>query len=852
MFKLERFGVFSLLWVTVGCGPSVTSVSPGAGWPGETITIDGAGFGGSQGVSQVLFDGRDAGLAEAWSNSQIRLGVPAGASTGPLVVKVNDVASAPVDFIVTQVPLPSVRIGTDVPAAPSELPASQSYLTCGPPGQSGSLASAESNNSQRAWALADLNADGKVDLVRGGGRNNLCRNLGDGQGRFHDVECVQAVAGVAGVAAGRFNADGYPDVVFTVQQPVGAVGISLSDGSGGLWPPAYFSTLPGTSPDGVVVADFDRDGKLDAAVLTGAVQLLRGDGTGRLGTPTEYAVGDAPKNLAVADFDKDGYPDLAVTNGGSIANGVGDFSVLLNDRTGGFKPEVRFASDSSPWGVVAEDFNSDGSPDVAVAHEGLTPSNNVVTFLGDGHGGLVRTFALPFVGAIEALQSADFNGDGIRDLVAGGSAHLWVLLGYGNGAFYQSDASYALAADTINAGDVNGDGRDDMVAAGSGGTAVALGDGAGHLGTATVVNLVPNPTYPLGWAPGDFNRDGHPDLVVQTARVVPTSGLTEAYELQTLLSDGTGGVTKKITGVSEGTSPLVSADFNGDGKLDVLRAVRTGGIVEEGLNVLLGDGTGAFSPFGSLTDLRLAIIAIAAGDVNEDGRADAVISSGPGGNLIEVFGNADGTLSGPQAISPAEPAASDRALALADLNGDHHLDLIQNGSGYPGSPGRLRVFLGDGGGGFAQSAVFVTMGGEVAVGDVNGDGKPDLVQHDDDSDTLQPPASYRASLGNGLGGFASPIESPFLGRANGLGDFDGDGSLDLVATAGFDYVRIALGDGSGRFVAQPDCYTATFPQLGFPFNFNDDAYMDFVQADGLGNLIQYLGGPGGEFLDYGS
>lgn len=724
------------------------------------------------------------------------------------------------------------------------------YLTCGLASVAPSESIESSNNSQHAWVVSDLNSDGKLDLVRNGGNNQLCRNLGDGHGRFHDVACVAAGAGIPGATAADLNGDPYPDVAFTVFQPVGAVAVSLSDGAGGLGAPAYFPLAPGTYPGDVVAADFDRDGKADVAVLTGALQVLRGDGAGALGSPTAYALGDAPKRMAVADFNGDGYADVAVTNGSSVANGPGDLSILLNDGAGTFLPQSRVASDARPVGLVAEDFNGDGNADLAVTHNAFSSTNNVVIFAGDGHGGFVRGSSIPFAGSIQSLQSADLNGDGVRDLIAGGSAHLWVLLGFGDGTFFQSDASYALDADVIVTGDVNNDDREDAIGSGYGGTAVLLGDGAGHLGTATFLSLVPNPTYPQGWTRGDFDRDGKIDLVAQMARLIYTPNPTEVYELQAMLSDGSGGLHPKITTVSEGTSPLAAGDFNGDGKLDVLRAVRTGGSFTHGVNVLLGDGTGGFSPFGAFQDLARAVGAVAAGDVNEDGRADAVISTGPAGDLLLMLGNANGTLSAPAVVWSGEPANNDRSLSLVDVDQDHHLDLVHNELGFAGSPGHLRIWLGDGAGGFVLATTIETVGGEVAVGDVNGDGAPDLVQHDTADDSLNPPASYRVFIGDGIGGFGGPVESPFVGVLHGLMDVDGDGRLDLIAvTSGFN--RVALGDGAGRFVAQRDCYTVNNPWLALPLDLNDDGYGDFVQSDIFGHLIEYLGGPGGEFLDYG-
>ena len=127
LWRLAVGGAGMLACILAACGPSVSSVTPRTGSTGAHVVIAGSGFGASQGTSQVLFAGASVGPAVAWSETSLTVAVPAGANTGPLVVEVGGSSSSPTGFIVTPPPLPSVRIGTDVPAALSEYPAAKAY-----------------------------------------------------------------------------------------------------------------------------------------------------------------------------------------------------------------------------------------------------------------------------------------------------------------------------------------------------------------------------------------------------------------------------------------------------------------------------------------------------------------------------------------------------------------------------------------------------------------------------------------------------------------------------------------------------------------------------------------------------
>jgi hypothetical protein len=202
-----------------------------------------------------------------------------------------------------------------------------------------------------------------------------------------------------------------------------------------------------------------------------------------------------------------------------------------------------------------------------------------------------------------------------------------------------------------------------------------------------------------------------------------------------------------------------------------------------------------------------------AGDVNGDGKLDLVtVNSNPDNDVSVALGDGRGGFirapGSPFAVGPSPYPG-----ALADLDGDGKLDIIATSTGRrnpqeEASTRALTVLFGDGKGGFRKGRVPLrtVLPWSVAVADVNGDGKPDLVV------THAERSELTVLLGDGKGGFTEVTGSPFdLGRAAwhvAVADVDGDGKPDVVAAAG-EGVRVLLGDGRGGFRPAPGSPFAT-------------------------------------------
>jgi len=321
---------------------------------------------------------------------------------------------------------------------------------------------------------------------------------------------------------------------------------------------------------------------------------------------------------------------------------------------------------------------------------------------------------------------------------------------------------------TVASGDFNADGKLDLVTAIGSNIFVLPGNGDGTFG-APIASGGPNATIGYIFVT-DLNGDGKPDLVLVTST-------------GTFTALGKGDGTFQLTGSSLSDAPLAAilADFNGDGNVDMAYATISG------IQVQFGNGDGPFrpGPFTPFAQSYPGSRALAAGDFNQDGMLDLVVVTSAGNCIAGTFtlviypGNGDGSFATPAPVQGVSTCGIDSppSATVADFNGDGKLDITYfTQTGTFGSVGYFTVSLGNGDGTF-QVPLHVlptnnTVAGPLSAGDLNGDGKLDLI------------AGNQLFNGNGDGTFTGVgVPSSNLDAVL-AGDFNGDGKLDLISVSG--------------------------------------------------------------------
>jgi hypothetical protein len=562
-----------------------------------------------------------------------------------------------------------------------------------------------------ALAMADVNHDGKPDLIAL--EQSLTTNhfqvgifLGDGHGDFTAKKSYSTGYTISLVVA-DLNDDGHPDVILSDGQLL----LGNGDGTFKFGKPL---PLPNNGNDDVVslvAADFNHDKKIDLAVVTftDQVGVFLGNGNGTLQPPTWYSGVYQCEAITTADLDGDGNLDLVLgsqTGGGfapspSVLGGTGGLGVLMGNGDGTFRGALAYQTGAglNNYAYAIADINGDGNQDIITPFSllagngkgtftvksgtqfpGITGSNAgqiirtadlnndmkidaVVTtvtgtaepkvFLNTGAGKFKAGATLPVQNVID-VNIADFNGDKIPDLAllsytSGSGIAVHVLLGKGDGTF-NSPLGVTLPAEAakstggrIYSADINHDGKMDLVVLNvgdfqnseNGGTYVLLGNAKGGFSMSDDLTDVPNP---YDAAIGDFNKDGKLDLVVSTTDF---NGSLAAPPM-IFLGSGTGtfGVGKSLPTISYIPMHLSAADFNGDGKLDLLLGSCCGLATT---SILLGNGNGTFQP-EQILQVAESPAQIAVGDLNGDNRPDIVTYSGVANGFLEILINEYGVV----------------------------------------------------------------------------------------------------------------------------------------------------------------------------------------------------------------
>ena len=542
---------------------------------------------------------------------------------------------------------------------------------------------------------ADVDGDGLTDIVGAGQHDTfLLRNLG--QRRFGAPELLRTDERGA-IAAGDFTSDGSPDVVIP---RAGRNGILLrNDGRG------HFTAEETSEIDigAAATGDVDGDGKLDLVHARWSERMIieRGDGNGKF--TRRIVTFSSPATAALEDLDNDGRADI-------IAMFEADGDLLVYREALDFSRFARIDA-GAPHATASGDFNGDGDLDLAVlSRSGTMPGSapRVLVFLGDGPGKLVRSqdimISTPYA---QSIVTADFNGDGVLDLVLAG--HL--IFGRGDGTFDTPPIlQWRRHTQLHEAIDMNGDGIDELIGSDASRFlvhGVQKEDGTYHFEWLPANGL---PVQGVQYAAGDPNEHGWRTLLVATNDEVA------------VLSRNPDGVWARVRGIPGFVYGLASADLDGDGRREVIVAS------DRRLRVLDSSGNERFSTeTGGFAYFRIVVA-----DVNRDAKPDLIVmrrgTESPvphppihaDGFLSLYLGRGDATFEAETRLHSDDVIG---AIRVGDFNGDANPDILVEAD-----LARAMTLRGDGRGGFTRQVGLAA--GVMVTGDFNGDAILDVLGWD--------------------------------------------------------------------------------------------------------------------------
>ncbi len=618
-----------------------------------------------------------------------------------------------------------------------------------------------------------------------------------------------------GLFAGHFNNDARSDFLASCRPgfPAGSgpTSTAMLNNGNGTYTYVVDTVANSQFSSPKLVTDSNGDGISDLVLSeegnTGyAVQLGNPDGTFRAPVFVS-ALGDG-NTIVAGDFSGNGRKDLAsittTVNGNSIQNTL---TIALNKGDGTFQTGNSYTLNStiSPLYLSSGDINGDGKADLAVVYGGT--SGTVVPYLSSGNGVFVKGSTFAAGNSPQAAAIGKLNSDAYGDLAIPTSTGVTILFGSASGALtagqsvpYQNASGHFGFGESLLLADVSKDGKTDMVFASPNLVFVYKGNGDGTFANPSVYS-VPGPgLLTLADTKGNGNLDIAAIGTLGGAGNVATS-------IGLLTNDGKGNFRAAPNTYSPLAAGIVSADFNHDSKRDVaiVNTPLCNAPCNGKVTIFPGSGSTYFNA-GTQYTIGMHGMAIGSGDLNGDGVTDLVVTNGTPGDNADVSILLGIKTGGFQPAHNLRLGSLSNDAFLVDMNHDGKLDLVEDGG----------IALGDGKGSFGDLIPF-----------------PDGIAFGYDS------------------------SSNYYSTHLGVGDFNGDGILDIAAAMNTE-VWVLLGDGTGHFTGSQLTSTVDVQQAigiivgklhGGSVSDIVVASQDFYGGGGDNEAIYFKGNGNGTFQD---
>lgn len=828
--------------------PIIRSFSPASGLAGSTVVLTGTDL---IGVTSVTFNGIVAPGFVVNSATQITVTVPAAASSGLLSVtnaRGTGISATPYTVLapVAVLSVSPIRNAT----APRTAPISVTFAQSIPTNNTANLAVFSARRGgrlvgTRAGAGSSTLTFTPTQAFQPGEKLSISiPAYTEPNQRRVQKQVYQFQAAVGGAGRGYFAAP----ITATLSEPMAemlpgdvdgdgsldllvhdgsTVSVLRNNGSGGFSRLSAVAAPFSTSPT-MVLGDIDGDGDLDlAAGGSGGntVSMLFNNGTATFGGPQELTVGDNPQSLALADLDGDGDLDLATANQGATSCTV---SIRFNDGTGRFSgttdtflstgTNVNFSN------MEIGDVDSDGDLDIVIAND------RGYILLNDGLGELTTTVALLNNIDSHKIHLADMDADGDLDVLAftnsstgGQPSRVRLYRNSGTGTFTSSDLVVGIDTNDMSVGDVDADGDPDLLIVGDFTVPgeVWLNNGQGSFSRLLTLDLGLSFVLPLLT---DVDNDGDLDLLgsnyyTPTDLSVRLNGSTPPPTI-TSFSPTSGPEATTVVVTGSGLLGTTAVRFNGrsapgfivnsptqltvrvpagatTGPISVVTAVSTAVSVPAFTVLPLAGVVGLMPRANSTAASRSASISLGLG---------APVTAATAGNLrvfgSQLRGRRPGTVSGSgtstltfdpaQDFAPGEQISVSVPAALQTTVGGLVRRQVYQFTAATGGPGR----------GAFRPGTDVPVGRfafSLALGDLDNDGDLDVLTPTESGSAF----SIGVQLNNGQARFStgtSIIPGSFTTITQVvLGDVDGDGDLDVLASFGNSRVSICLNNGNATF-----------------------------------------------------